>query len=64
MFAALDDLNTDTKAIYFFQENLVKQQKNITESGEKEATEKLWIDFEKLIKNPSDQERRCPLGRI
>ncbi len=56
MFAALDDLNADTTAIYFFQENLVKQQKNITESGEKEATEKLRADFEQLIKNPSNAE--------
>ncbi|MBK8565532.1 MAG: HAMP domain-containing protein [Saprospiraceae bacterium] len=56
MFSALDDLNTDTTAIYFFQENLVKQQKNITESGEKEATEKLRNDFEQLIKNPSNAE--------
>jgi len=56
MFAALDDLNTDTKAIYFFQENLIKQQKNITESGEKEATEKLRTGFEQLIKNPANAE--------
>ncbi len=56
MFSALDNLNADTTAIYFFQDNLAKQQKNITESGEKEATEKLRIDFEQLIKNPSNAE--------
>lgn len=37
-----------------FQENLIKQQNNITEVGEKELTDKLSSDFEKLKISPGD----------
>ncbi len=37
-----------------FEENLIKQQNNITEVGEKDLTDKLAIDFAKLKQAPTD----------
>lgn len=49
MLMALDELPTAAKAIQRFQENLQKQQKNITEIGEKEATELLAEHFQNFL---------------
>lgn len=52
MLIALDENMTSPESINKFRENLRKQQHNITEVGEKELTETLSSDFEKLLKNP------------
>lgn len=54
MLIALDEDLTDPKNIDKFSENLVKQQENITEIGERELTEKLALDYNKLKNNPKD----------
>ena len=54
MLIALDEDFSNPVAINKFAENLFKQQKNITEIGEKELTENLAADFEKLKLNPKD----------
>src|SRR5579859_1387074 len=54
MMEALENLRTDKNALATFQENLHKQQGNITEVGEKEATEELTTNFNELLADPSD----------
>jgi len=54
MLIALDENIASPKSIDKFTDNLVKQQHNITEPGEKELTEKLTVDFESIKKNPKD----------
>lgn len=54
MLIALDEDLSNPIAISKFTENLAKQKKNITEIGEKELTENLASDFEKLKLNPKD----------
>ena len=48
MLNALDEDISSEKSAAKFQDNLVKQQHNITEVGEQELTNKLIFDFEKL----------------
>ncbi|MBC7384495.1 MAG: HAMP domain-containing protein [Bacteroidia bacterium] len=48
MLIALDEVETNKNALNKFESNLAKQNYNITEIGEKELTEKLAQDFEKL----------------
>ena len=54
MLIALDEDITDTKSRIKFSENLTKQKSNVTEIGEKELTEKLSVDFDKLLIAPKD----------
>lgn len=54
MLDALDKLATDTSAVSAFKSNLEKQQNNITEPRENEATNLLTTHFEQLLKNPDD----------
>src|SRR6201994_2849142 len=54
MMQALEDLRSDKNAIAIFQENLQKQQVNITEVGEKEATDELTSNFRELLADPAD----------
>ncbi|MBZ4037154.1 PAS domain-containing protein [Flavobacterium sp. 17A] len=56
MIFALDGMKSDSKkTILNFEENLEKQTQNITEPGEKQATEKLKESFALLSKNNSDE---------
>ncbi|HEY1194462.1 sensor histidine kinase [Flavobacterium sp.] len=56
MIFALDGMKSDSKkTILNFEENLEKQTRNITEPGEKQATEKLKESFALLAKNNSDE---------
>ncbi len=56
MIFALDGMKSDSKkTIQNFEENLEKQTRNITEPGEKQATEKLKESFALLSKNNSDE---------
>ena len=68
MLKALDKIQEDEKAIEIFNDNLTKQQNNITEIGETELTDSLAAHFRKLKENPSDSiapfEIRNDLNRI
>lgn len=54
MLIALNGDIFSEKELTFFEENLKKQQSNITEVGEKELTDKLTNDFEQLKKKALD----------
>lgn len=56
MLLALDEDMTSEASIKKFNTHLNKQQKNITEIGEREITERLSGDFEKLKANPNKME--------
>ncbi|MBZ4041307.1 ATP-binding protein [Flavobacterium hibisci] len=56
MISALDEIKLGSKqTIHNFEENLEKQRRNITEPGEKQATEKLKENFTVLAKNNADE---------
>lgn len=62
MIFALDRMKTDSKeTIQNFEENLKKQTQNITEPGEKQATEKLMASFALLEKNNSDENLKAQI---
>lgn len=54
MLAALENINVKKDATTVFRDNLKKQQANITEIGEKEATDELTKNFSEMLVNPSD----------
>lgn len=68
MLLALDNISTDsTVAVADFQKNNKLQEKNLTEFGEKEATQNLNLHFSSYLKEPtSDKEKliREDLARI
>src|SRR5882757_1717092 len=63
MLQSLEDLQTDKNAMATFQENLRKQQVNITEVGEKEATDDLTRNFNELLTDPSDSSNYSDIRR-
>ena len=54
MLKDLDDLSTNKQAYADFEANLTKQENNITEYGEGDATKQLRNGFEELKKSPID----------
>ena len=54
MLEALEDIKTDKNALDIFRDNLKKQQGNITEVGEKEATDELTKNFNEMLVDPTD----------
>jgi PAS domain S-box-containing protein len=54
MLKALENFRTRKDAPDLFEENLKKQEANITEPGEKELTEEIRKNFEELKANPAD----------
>lgn len=54
MLIALDEDITTEKSLTQFQNNLKKQQLNITEVGEQDITDRLTEGFEKIKANPKD----------
>jgi len=54
MLKALEVIKIKKDAAQMFEENLVKQENNITEEGEKEATTELRRNFNELRVNPAD----------
>ena len=54
MLKALEDIPAKKSAATLFNDNLDKQEKNITETGEGEATKELRKNFNELLANPSD----------
>lgn len=51
MLLALEEINSDPLAFQTFSKHLEKQKKNVTEQGEKEATENITTHFEALKKD-------------
>jgi PAS domain S-box-containing protein len=68
MLKALDNIGTQKDAPEIFEDNLRKQENNITEIGEKEVTQELRQDFNELKINPADPTNypqiRSSLSRI
>jgi two-component system, NtrC family, sensor histidine kinase KinB len=59
MLLALDKIKTDSViAIKNFKKNNVLQEKNLTEFGEKEATQNLNLHFNSYIKQPSPEKEK------
>jgi PAS domain S-box-containing protein len=59
MLLALDKINTDSAiAIKDFKKNNILQEKNLTEFGEKEATQNLNLHFESYLKQPSIEKEK------
>ncbi len=59
MLLALDNISTDsTVAIADFQKNNKLQEKNLTEFGEKEATQNLNLHFNSYLKAPDIQKEK------
>ncbi|WP_312751804.1 ATP-binding protein [Epilithonimonas hominis] len=56
MLLALEEVNSDPLAFSVFKKHLDYQKKNVTEVGEKEATDKVIIHFEALKKDPLNRE--------
>jgi methyl-accepting chemotaxis protein len=54
MLKALEDIPAKKNAFKIFDDNLKKQEANITEPGEKESTEELRKNFTELLLNPGD----------
>ena len=54
MLIALNDDGFSNVSIAKFEENLKKQQNNITETGEEQLTQQLATNFNKLKANPAD----------
>lgn len=54
MFIALEDIPQRQASIKLFDDNLQKQEANITEAGERQETEALRRNFNELITDPKD----------
>ncbi len=63
MLQSLEDLQTDKNAMATFEMNLKKQQANITEVGEKEATDDLTRNYNELLIDPSDSTNYSDIRR-
>ncbi|WP_294265641.1 ATP-binding protein [uncultured Chryseobacterium sp.] len=59
MLLALDKIETDSAvAIKDFQKNTALQEKNLTEFGEKEATQNLNLHFKSYLQQPTDKKEK------
>ncbi|WDF45884.1 ATP-binding protein [Chryseobacterium sp. KACC 21268] len=56
MLLALEEISSDPAAFGVFEKHLEKQKKNVTETGEKEATENIATHFQ-LLKEKSDNPK-------
>jgi PAS domain S-box-containing protein len=63
MMQALEDLQSDKNALNNFRENLNRQQANITEVGEKEATDELTENFAELLTDTADKSNYSDIRR-
>ncbi|WP_027381436.1 ATP-binding protein [Chryseobacterium daeguense] len=63
MLLALEEVNTDPLAFAVFKKHLDYQKKNVTEIGEKEATDKVIIHFEALKKEPFNRELQSSIRK-
>lgn len=63
MLQSLEDLGSKKGAVDIFRDNLRRQQWNITEIGEREATELLTKNFNELLKDPTDSSNYSEIRR-
>ncbi|HUB59443.1 MAG TPA: ATP-binding protein [Puia sp.] len=63
MLYSLEDIPTHKDAIAIFKENLKRQQGNITEVGEKEATDELTRNFNEMLVDPKDPSNYVDIRR-
>lgn len=63
MLSALENIHTEKDALQTLRDNLKKQQANITEVGEKEATDELVKNFDELLATPSDTSNYIDIRR-
>ncbi len=63
MLEALENGPGDKNAMDIFRGNLKKQQGNITEVGEKDATDELTKNFNEMMANPGDQSNYADIRR-
>jgi signal transduction histidine kinase len=63
MLQSLEDLRTSKDALDMFRDNLKRQQANITEVGEKEATDELTKNFNELLMDPADPSNYAEIRR-
>ncbi len=61
MLKALEDIPAKKDALSLFEANLKKQEANITEPGEKEATQELRKNLGELLSNPKDSSNYIQL---
>lgn len=54
MLLALEEINSDPLAFSVFEKHLKQQQKNVTEPGEREATDNVAVHFEALKKDSAN----------
>ena len=63
MLQALENINARKDAMSDLAENLKRQQSNITEMGEKDATDELTKNFNELRMDPSDTSNYADIRR-
>ena len=63
MLQSLEDLRTDKNAMEIFASNLKRQQGNLTEVGEKEATEELTKNYNELLLDLGDSSNYVDIRR-
>jgi signal transduction histidine kinase len=63
MLQALENIRTQKDAIDIFKDNLKRQQGNITEIGEKEATDDLTRNFNEMLVDPADSSNYIDIRR-
>src|SRR5579863_433476 len=63
MLQSLEDIRTDKNALGIFSDNLRRQQGNITEVGEKEATDELTKNFNEMLLDPADSSNYVDIRR-
>ncbi len=63
MLMSLEDLRTHKDAMDIFMDNLKRQQGNITEIGEKEATDELTKNFNEMLVDPGDSSNYIDIRR-
>jgi PAS domain S-box-containing protein len=63
MLQSLEDLRTQKDAMDIFKDNLKRQQGNITEIGEKEATDELTKNFNEMLVDPADSSNYIDIRR-
>lgn len=63
MLQALEDIRVSKDAVDVFRDNLKKQQANVTEVGEKEATDDLTKNFNELLTDPADPSNYSDIRR-
>ncbi|KGE12550.1 HAMP domain-containing sensor histidine kinase [Sphingobacterium deserti] len=63
MLVSLEAYAEDDRAVLRFQDNLIQQQRNITEAGEKEKTADIAARFEEMKQGSADQILRSSIRK-